>query len=149
MGELVVPTLPLGGVVEELAKSDPAWLGAARREAWSRWESLPLPARSEHLWRYTDPERLLPGTRTPQLPSKSFGDLPDDFHDGIFENASAYAVCRDGALLRSTIDPMLASRGLVIADLRDAARSHADIVRPGLFSLAADCDGAGAKFDAL
>lgn len=135
--------------VARLAARDPSWLADARRAAWSRFESLPLPSRVEHLWRYTDPEKLVPGDRALIAPCSQFGELPDDFHDGTYENASAYALCRDGVLQRSTIDPLLAGRGLVVSDLSDAAVRHEDIVRPRLFSLAGQCDGAGAKFDAL
>ena len=135
--------------VESLAARDPAWLAALRKDAWARWESLPLPSRVEHLWRYTDPAKLLPDGRALQTPDTRFGELPGDFHDGTYENASAYVLCRDGALLRSTIDPLLAGAGLVVSDLRDAARAHEALVRPRLFSLAGQCDGAGAKFDAL
>ena len=49
--------------VESLAAGDPAWLAAARRAAWERYESMPLPSRVEHLWRYTDPAKILPGER--------------------------------------------------------------------------------------
>jgi Fe-S cluster assembly protein SufD len=139
----------LAGAVEALAGADPAWLAAARRDAWARYESLPLPSRVEHLWRYTDPARLVPDGRAAAVPAGRFGELPGDFHDGIYENAAAYAICRDGVLLRSTTDPLLAGLGLVVGDLRSAARHHEDVVRPRLLSLAANCDGAGAKFDAL
>jgi Fe-S cluster assembly protein SufD len=139
----------LAGSMETLAARDPAWLASARREAWARWESLVLPSRVQHLWRYTDPARLVPDGRAAQTPDALFGDLPGDFHDGTYENASAYVLCRDGVLLRSTIDPLLAGAGLVVSDLRDAARTHEALVRPRLFSLAGQCDGAGAKFDAL
>src|SRR5678815_2179503 len=100
----------------------------------------------DSLWRYTDPARLLPDGRAVTTPAAHFGELPGDFHDGIYENASSYAICRDGVLLRSTTDPMLAGTGLVVGDLRSAALHHESIVRPRLFSLAADCDGAGGKF---
>jgi len=139
----------LADALNSLAGKDPAWLAAARRDAWARFESLPLPSRVEHLWRYTDPADLMPGARAPQTPDAHFGELPDDFHDGTYENAAAYAICRDGALLRSTVDKTLGDRGLVICDVRDAARRHEALLRPHLFSLARSCDGVGAKFDAL
>jgi Fe-S cluster assembly protein SufD len=139
----------LAGILDTLASADPAWLAAARRDAWSRFEKLELPSRVQHLWRYTDPAKLLPDGRAATTPAGHFGELPADFHDGIYEHASAYAICRDGVLLRSTTDPLLAGVGLVVGDLRDAAKNHEDVVRPRLFSLSGDCDGAGAKFDAL
>jgi Fe-S cluster assembly protein SufD len=138
----------LASVVESLAAGDPAWLATVRRDAWARFESLPLPSRVEHLWRYTDPQRLLPGARMPGARPTSFGELPEDFHDGIFENAAAYAICRDAVLLRSTVDPLLVDRGLVIDDLLSAARRRPELVRPRLLALSSEQD-AGAKFDAL
>lgn len=150
MAEVSAPSASaLADAVNSLAKSDPAWLAAARHDAWARFESLPLPSRVEHLWRYTDPAELQPGARAPQKAANGFGALPDDFQDGTHEHAAAYALCRDGALLRSTTDKPFADRGLEIADLRDAARRLESLVRPRLFSLAATCDAAGAKFDAL
>lgn len=143
------PAGTLAAAVEALAAADPLWLGDARRAAWARFEAMPLPPRSEHLWRYTDPSRLLPAARCTQAPNRTFGELPADFHDGIYENASAYSLCRDGILQRATVDPMLAGAGVVISDLRAAARSHEALVRPRLFSLARECDAAGMKFDAL
>ncbi len=143
------PSSALADAVDSLAGADPAWLADARRAAWARFESMPLPSRVEHLWRYTDPADLLPGARAPQIPDARFGELPDDFHDGTYENAAAYVLCRDGALLRSTVDKSSTDAGLVVADVRDAARRFESVVRPRLFSLAATCDAAGAKFDAL
>lgn len=149
MSETLVPAADLAPSVAELAAKDPDWLAGERRAAWERWTSSALPSRVEHLWRYTDPAKLLPEGRRPSVDQTAFGDLPEDFKDGIFEHASAYALCRDGALLRSTVDPLLAGAGLLVADLRDAARTHADLVREHLFSLRGQCDGAGAEFDAL
>src|SRR5688500_7460257 len=88
--------------VEALAAIDPAWLGEKRRAAFSRYDAAPLPDRVAHLWRYTDPGKLMPDGRAPIVPSEHFGDLPKDFADGTFENAAAYALCRDGVLLKST-----------------------------------------------
>ena len=139
----------LAPCAQALAAASPAWLADARRAAWDRFERMPLPSRVEHLWRYTDPARILPEARALQTSEIHFGDLPGDFHDGIYENAAAYALCRDGAMLSSTIDPLLAGNGLVVGDLRTAARNYESVVRPNLFALGGDCDGAGAKFDAL
>src|SRR5262245_45840944 len=109
-------TEALAASLEALAAADPAWLADLRREAWSRYEALPLPSRVEHLWRYTDPARLLPGERGLGTPDPHFGELPGDFHDGTYEHAAAYVLCRDGVLLSSAIDPMIARFGLVVGD---------------------------------
>jgi hypothetical protein len=139
----------LEAAVDALAAGDPPWLSDARRAAWARWLALPLPSRVEHLWRYTDPAKLLPEGMRLAPRETTFGELPDDFHDGTYENAAAYAICRDGVLLRSTVDPALTDGGFVVADVRDAAVRHPEFVRPLLFSLSDAADGVGAKFDAL
>ena len=148
MGEVTLES-PLADAVRSLAAKDAKWLAAAREDAWARWESLPLPSRVEHLWRYTDPAALLPGARVLQRAEGHFGELPDDFHDGTYENATAYALCRDGVMLRSTVDPALVGQGFLVGDLREAATRNAELVRPRLFTLGATWDAAGAKFDAL
>ncbi len=144
-----VASATLRGLVEQLATHEPAWLAQARREALERYEATPLPDRVEHLWRYTDPAKLLPGETVPAPAEGAFGDIPGEFHDGTYEHAAAYALCRDGAMLRSTVDPLLAGKGLILEDLRSAAKRHEKLVRPRLFSLGATADGIGAKFDLL
>ena len=41
--------------------ADPS-LAGRRRAALEAFEAAPLPARAQHLWRYTDPARLMPGS---------------------------------------------------------------------------------------
>lgn len=146
-------TLPtaaqIGAAIERASQGDPAWLQKARVAAAARWEREPVPDRVEHLWRYTDPSRLLPGARPLLVPDARFGDVPADFHDAVFDNAAAYAVARDGVLLRSAVDPPLADLGVVVEDLRTAAKARKALVEPRLFALRGICDGAGAKFDDL
>jgi FeS assembly protein SufD len=56
---------PLAAGVEALASSGPASFGERRRAALDAYLSTPLPPRAQHLWRYTDPARLLPGDLRP------------------------------------------------------------------------------------
>jgi Fe-S cluster assembly protein SufD len=146
-------TLPTTGALDaallRASQGDPAWLQKARAAAAQRWAAAPVPDRVEHLWRYTDPARLLPGARAVLVPDARFGDVPDDFHDAVFDNAAAYAVARDGVLLRSAVDPPLADLGVVVEDLRTAAKARKALVEPCLFALRRICDAAGAKFDDL
>ncbi len=121
---------------ERLAADDPAWLAAARRAAFAAYEGASLPDRARHLWRYTDPSKLLPGARTPGVPDDAFGELPADYHDGTFEHAAGLAIACDGRVLRTAIDPAVSDHGVVVADLREAARTHEDVVRAHLLSLA-------------
>ncbi len=61
----------LSSEVERLAALGPASLGERRRAALDAYLSAPLPARAAHLWRYTDPARLLPGDLRPFTPARA------------------------------------------------------------------------------
>ncbi len=132
--------------VARLSMEDPAWLAAARQQALIAYDTAGLPVRSQHLWRYTDPAKLLPDGRQVQPAADRFGELPADYHDGTFEHVAALALERDGRLLRTAVDPHLADAGLVVADLRTAAKEHEDVVRGRLFGLT---NPAVEKFEAL
>ncbi len=51
-GDARIPSMPFGAI---------EWLDNARREAQSIAKALPVPERSSHLWRYSDPEDFMPG----------------------------------------------------------------------------------------
>ena len=121
--------------VDRLAAEDPEWLAGARRAAHQAYEGAALPDRALHLWRYTDPAKVLPGPRALGTPGTEFGALPDDYHDGTFEHVAALAVERDGRLLRSAVDPSLADRGVVVEDVRVASRTHEAVVRARFLAL--------------
>jgi Fe-S cluster assembly protein SufD len=50
----------LAAEVERLAAKGPPSLAARRRAALEAYLAAPLPDRAQHLWRYTDPARLVP-----------------------------------------------------------------------------------------
>ncbi len=140
------PETSLRDVVTTRGGNDPAWLATARQDALSAYEASSLPDRVQHLWRYTDPQRFLPGERTPTTPDSHFGDLPADCQDATYEHVAGYALARDGRVLRSALDPLIADKKVVLTDLCTAAREHEDLVRPRLFSL---LDAGGDKFEQL
>lgn len=142
------PLSPLLAASVARAAGDPEWLAAARAASRDRFAHAEPPSRAEHLWRYTDPGKLLPGA-APADGAAGFGDLPPDFADGTFERASAYALARDGVLLRSAVDPLLSHLGFLVEDVRSAAVNRRALVEPKLFALRGTCDGAGGRYDDL
>jgi Fe-S cluster assembly protein SufD len=65
---------PLSPLVEALASRGPSALAALRRAALDAYLAAPEQDRSLHLWRYTDPKKLLPdGLRVP-APGDASGD---------------------------------------------------------------------------
>ncbi len=97
----------LSPALEALARSGPAALGARRRAAFDAFLAAPPPDRARHLWRYTDPARLLPGGLAPVVAAPGSG-LP------------ACALLRPGLLggggAAGTVPP-----GVEISDLASAA----------------------------
>ncbi len=68
----------LAAEVERLAAKGPPSLAARRRTAFDAYLAAPLPDRSLHLWRYTDPARLLHGELRPFTPTGPAGDQARD-----------------------------------------------------------------------
>ena len=64
-----------------------------RRAALEAFAAAPLPARALHLWRYTDPARLLPGELPRAGGSGLFEPIPD--HPGVKVSALEAALDRD------------------------------------------------------
>ena len=88
-------------------QGEPVWLRDVRRKALESYERLPAPSRTDEEWRRTDVSRLDPG---------QYQKL---------EHA-------DGQKL---ILPEALPKGVILMPLREAAKKHADLVEPRLFSL--------------
>jgi len=88
-------------------QGEPGWLRDVRRKALETYERLPGPSRTDEEWRRTDVSRLDP---------------------------SAFAKLEhvDGQKL---ILPESLPEGVILMPLREAAKQHADLVEPRLFSL--------------
>ncbi len=125
----------LRAAVERRAADEPDWIAAARRRAFAAYGQASLPDRVQHVWRYTDPRRLLPGDRVPERPEAQFGDLPEDCKDGTFEYHAGVALALDGRVLRVAQDPELLDSGIAFGDVRTLAAECPDRVRPHLFRL--------------
>ncbi|TMC37442.1 MAG: hypothetical protein E6J28_07845, partial [Chloroflexi bacterium] len=88
-------------------QGEPGWLRDVRRKALASYESLPAPTKTDEEWRRTDVSRLDPG---------QYSKL--EHLDG-----------------QKLILPSALPKGVILEPLREAARKHADLVEPRLFSL--------------
>lgn len=124
---------PLAAALEDLLRGLPPGAAPRRREALDRFLAAPLPDRALHLWRYTDPRRLLPGSLAPAAPgaSPAPGGLP------------ACALLRPGLLGGGGAGTALPA-GVEVVDLSAAASSGAASDLLGSLS-----SGAAGKFEAL
>ncbi len=103
-------------------QGEPGWLRDVRRKALASYESLPAPTKTDEEWRRTDVSRLDPG---------QYSKL--EHLDG-----------------QKLILPSALPKGVILEPLREAARNHADLVEPRLFSLVhADRDRFAALHAAL
>jgi len=128
---------------------DPEWLLSQRREALEIYRAAELPSRVSHLWRYTDPALFLvengmesavgPGT-------KDQGGFPVELQKAFDASPIAGAAfLHNGAGVKAILDPKLASAGVVVMDLCEAAHKLPDLVREHLGSLIGPSFG---KFEA-
>ncbi|MBX6378882.1 MAG: hypothetical protein IRY95_10105, partial [Clostridia bacterium] len=121
-----------------VARGEPTWLLAERRQAWERACASELPGNDVEAWRRTDLKALgfrLDGLRWPDtaptvdLPEPARAHLPSG------EGESVAVQGEDGvSLLR--VGEELAGRGGLWMDLETAARRHPDLVRPHLGRIA-------------
>jgi Fe-S cluster assembly protein SufD len=115
--------------VEELAAAQPVWLRERRLAAWDEYERTPLPTRALEEWRYTDVRQLrfdevalaaADATRAAAEPARAMLAGRD---------AAARVVQVGGAIVEIDLDPALAAKGVIVADLALAARDHEELVR--------------------
>ncbi len=118
-----------GDAVDALAARGPEWLGELRREAWATYERTPLPTSALEEWRYTDVSQLgLDGYRLADEPGSAEAVASARaLLDG--RDAAGRVVIVDGIVVDMSLDPELARRGVVLADLAEATETHADLVR--------------------
>ena len=115
----------------------PAWLTRKRQTQRETFNSLPLPPRGLHLWRYTDPAQFVfePTSQTRST-------------NGKFEaSKTAEQKHLDGGLLEGLVTDIAGheiatygfekgrKQGLVVSSLTEAVKSHHALVEPHIYSL--------------
>jgi Fe-S cluster assembly protein SufD len=150
--------------VERVAASEPEWLRALRLEAWDIYEQTPLPTKKLEEWRYTD-VRLLKlndvrvASADDAAATEAAAALAVDARDGAERSiaaaraalesreASARVLQIGNSAPEIWLDPALAAQGVVLADLREAAETHRDLVEAHLATRAVPATAG--KFAAL
>jgi Fe-S cluster assembly protein SufD len=127
------PVAPRGFTEEAVSelierRGEPEWMRARRREAWTTFQRLPMPARTDEEWRRTDISRL----RLDQLPpfsSEAAGSgtlCPTSERE---ETYGGFLGLRNGEPVERHLSPELAGQGVILTDLTTAVRDHEDLVR--------------------
>jgi Fe-S cluster assembly protein SufD len=117
----------------------PPFVEALRKQAFTEYLALPIPSQETEEWRYTDLSDL-------DLSFAPFAaGTPADNLDGVDERilrAAGEVGERTGLQIQHNsqvavthLDPALAARGVILADLDRAAEEHPDLVEPHLHAL--------------
>ena len=137
--------------VLEAGAADPAWLRSRREEAWDMYEATPLPSTRSEEWRYTDVARLLPleGLVPNSGEAMAGRALPDTLCRAMEQDrdSAGRIIDVDGSVVSVELDEALATHGVVLSSLRDAARTGVPEVEALLATEAVPA--ADGKFPAL
>jgi Fe-S cluster assembly protein SufD len=103
----------------------PKWWLDLKRDAWNRFVALPLPKRSDELWRFSNTAGIKldgceAGHDVPNPPALS---LPG------FGRGTTLAFANNRLTAVSMLSAELAARGVIFTSLEDALVKHADLVR--------------------
>lgn len=151
--ELASPLRPiahavLAGIPEGRGVSLPDWFRERQHEAWARFESIPMPARKDPAWRFSNVAAL-------DLAPYHLGNpLGDDARaevlecsSGLAEVAARLIFTDDQLLRRDPLDERLRQLGVVVQPIERALIEHEDLVRKHFMSQSATLGSA--KFAAL
>ncbi len=139
--------------VEALAAEEPGWLRERRLEAWSVYESTPIPSKKLEEWRYTDLSKKLSLDELSLLPwaERQFSEAnaPSELRSAMASDraASGHLVELDGSVARVDLQDELASKGVLLTSIRSAVQSHPDLVEELLATEAVPAESG--KFQAL
>lgn len=111
------------------ARDEPGWLTDLRRDAWRRFETLPMPSRTDEEWMRTD-VRLFRLDRFA---------LPSDLPAGVVAPAAVLAagvelggraVSLNSRPVSSDLAPELAAKGVLFGSLDQLVAEHGELLRP-------------------
>lgn len=112
---------------------EPAWLVAARQQAWESFESAKWPDRSQEDWMRSDLRSFkldrysLPGAQSTRA------DVSQWLNDGV--ELAGNVETFDGVTIHSQLDDHLRSQGVLFGDLSQLAAEHESVIRPALYSV--------------
>ncbi|HSY54497.1 MAG TPA: Fe-S cluster assembly protein SufD [Opitutaceae bacterium] len=123
---------PNGGFTADLFASHlaslyrlPKWWLDLKRDAWNRFIALPLPKRTDELWRFSNAAGVkLDGYEVGRvIPNAPVLTTPD------FARSATLAFTNNRLTSVSLLSADLAARGVIFTSLEDALEKHADLVR--------------------
>ena len=142
---------PGGLLIAPEAEADenlPTWVQEGRRQAWERFVSLPMPARTEQAWRFTSLGKMDLDTYLKPAPvSSASREQLITRSVGNERTAGRMIFANDHLLDRRVHAQELASAGVIWKPLEAAWQEHGELLRPHF--MAQDAILGSRKFAAL
>ncbi|MGI9113537.1 MAG: Fe-S cluster assembly protein SufD [Chthoniobacterales bacterium] len=137
-------------LLESFAERDdlPAWFIEQQRAGWAEFSKLPMPARKDQAWRFSNVDALkLDGyVRAPQLDEATRGELLDQ-SSGLAQSAARLVFADEQLVERDVIRESLRDRGVIFQPMERAIIEHEELVRQ--YFMAEPATLGSAKFAAL
>ena len=140
-------TYLLPDLVPELLQG-PTWLTQQRQTQRETFNSLPLPQRGLHLWRYTDPARFTVSTTVDTVSVNGKFEAAKKVEQKHLAEGHLAGLVTDIASREIAVYGFdrAAQSGLVVKSLSEAVKTHVALIEPHLYSLVNAQTG---KFEAM
>ena len=138
----------LGGILGRGDDKLPAWFSDQQQSAWTQFQSLPMPARTDQAWRFSSVGILdLSPYVTARPLSEADGREILDRSTGLDETSGRLVFADDHFLERDVLSEKLRKAGVIFQPLERAMIEHEDLFRRHFMSQPATLGSA--KFAAL
>jgi len=138
----------LGGITARADEKLPTWFADQQRSAWTQFESLPMPARKDQAWRFSNVGALdLSPYSNAAAPSEADGREILDRSTGLEETSGRLVFADDHFLEREVLSEKLRKVGVIFQPLERAMIEHEELFRRHFMSQPATLGSA--KFAAL
>jgi len=105
----------------------PSWWLELKREAWNRFTALPLPQRTDELWRFSSVQGIrLDGVHLAAAPSQAFDLRPSPFD---FAQSASLTFANNRAFPAGSLPSDLREKGVIFCPLEEALTKHPDLFR--------------------
>ena len=112
---------------------------ALREQAFEEFLALPIPSQETEEWRYTDLSELDLGFApwTSGGHAENLDGVPGEVMQaaGVVGDRAGLQIQRNSEVMTTHVDPELAAKGVILADLDRAVEEHPDLVEPHLHAL--------------
>ncbi len=110
-------------------KSEPDWLYEHRRDGWKTFQSMSLPDRVEHLWRYTSPEEFLVEQSNSIMQSyRGLSPAETETAEAEQEEYAGFGTIKADGMINSALQEKLESRGVFLGSIFEAMKKHPELV---------------------